>query len=226
MDYLLLQILLFLILAAVIGFFCGWITRGLGFESRLLASENQWRARHHVLQSENNRLQTELDATDQEKSESLLDNPNDIARSLPLPSNQEPSAPEQSVRKSSQLSESEPVLEHPLEKLRNEFNDIEKQAPDEQISEEIELFEKPELSGAPASLDQPEGKADDLKAIKGIGPKIESTLNGLGIYHFRQIADFTEDNISWVNEHLQFSGRIEREEWIAQAKVLDKNSGA
>lgn len=64
------------------------------------------------------------------------------------------------------------------------------------------------------------GQADDLKRISGVGPKLEKTLNGLGIYHFSQIAEFTPDNVAWVDRHLRFKGRIERENWIEQAKIL------
>ncbi|WP_417767816.1 NADH-quinone oxidoreductase subunit E [Stappia sp.] len=64
------------------------------------------------------------------------------------------------------------------------------------------------------------GKADDLKRIKGVGPKIEGILNELGIYHFDQIAVWTEENKAWVDTRLKFKGRIDREDWIAQAKVL------
>lgn len=65
-----------------------------------------------------------------------------------------------------------------------------------------------------------EGKADDLKRIKGIGPKIEATLNELGVYHFDQIAGWTDANKAWVESNLNFKGRIDREEWIVQAKTL------
>jgi NADH-quinone oxidoreductase subunit E len=64
------------------------------------------------------------------------------------------------------------------------------------------------------------GKADDLKRIKGVGPKIEGILNELGIYHFDQIAGWTDENKAWVDTRLKFKGRIDREDWIAQAKVL------
>ncbi len=64
------------------------------------------------------------------------------------------------------------------------------------------------------------GQADDLKKISGVGPKLEKTLNGLGIFHFSQIAEFTADNVAWVDRHLRFKGRIARENWIEQAKVL------
>ncbi len=72
----------------------------------------------------------------------------------------------------------------------------------------------------PRLLDKPEGKIDDLKLIKGIGPKLENVLHDLGIFHFRQIANWNEDEVDWVNDHLVFSGRIEREKWIEQAKKL------
>jgi NADH-quinone oxidoreductase subunit E len=64
------------------------------------------------------------------------------------------------------------------------------------------------------------GKPDDLKKIKGVGPKLEGTLNGLGIYHFDQIAAWTESEVAWVDERLKFKGRIERDGWIGQAKTL------
>ena len=62
--------------------------------------------------------------------------------------------------------------------------------------------------------------ADDLKMIKGVGPKLEDTLNGLGIYHFDQIAAWKPEHVSWVDEYLKFKGRIVRDDWIAQATSL------
>ncbi len=69
------------------------------------------------------------------------------------------------------------------------------------------------FSSAPESV-------DDIKRIKGIGAVIEKTLNELGIYQFSQIAEWTEDNISWVENSLAFPGRIARENWIEQARTL------
>lgn len=63
-------------------------------------------------------------------------------------------------------------------------------------------------------------KVDELKRVKGIGPVIEKTLNDLGIYQFKQIAEFSRDNISWVEGYLSFPGRIDREKWVSQAKDL------
>jgi len=94
---------------------------------------------------------------------------------------------------------------------------------------------KPEEKGAeeaaevtpakPALLDAPEGEADDLKKISGVGPKLEEKLNNLGIYHFRQIAAFTPEQVAWVDDHLNFKGRIERDDWIGQAKQFEAEKG-
>ena len=80
---------------------------------------------------------------------------------------------------------------------------------------------EPEISGArPEAVDVAAGEGDDLKRIKGIGPKNENQLNALGIFTFAQIAAWTPDNVEWVEGYLSFPGRIEREDWIAQAKTL------
>ncbi|MEO1292023.1 MAG: hypothetical protein AAFV62_04205, partial [Pseudomonadota bacterium] len=64
-------------------------------------------------------------------------------------------------------------------------------------------------------------KSDDLKQIRGIGPGLEKTLNGLGIYKFSQIAAMGKPEIEWVESHLQkFQGRAERDDWVGQASKL------
>jgi len=65
-----------------------------------------------------------------------------------------------------------------------------------------------------------QAKADDLKLIKGIGRQNEDRLQALGIWHFEQIAAWTPENVEWVGSYLAFPGRIEREDWVGQAKVL------
>ncbi len=72
----------------------------------------------------------------------------------------------------------------------------------------------------PLGLAQRPENVDDLKRIKGIGKVIEGTLHELGIYTFKQISSFTPDNVKWVNEHISFPGRVEREGWVEQAKAL------
>ncbi len=65
-----------------------------------------------------------------------------------------------------------------------------------------------------------DGKADDLKLLKGVGPKLEQTLNELGFFHFDQVAAWSEAEVAWVDSRLKFKGRIERDGWIDQAKKL------
>ncbi|AVW91618.1 NADH-quinone oxidoreductase subunit E [Celeribacter baekdonensis] len=62
--------------------------------------------------------------------------------------------------------------------------------------------------------------ADDLKMLKGVGPKLEETLNAMGFWHFDQIAKWTAEEIGWVDENLKFKGRIARDGWVDQAKIL------
>ncbi|MBG6202517.1 NADH-quinone oxidoreductase subunit E [Labrenzia sp. EL_13] len=74
---------------------------------------------------------------------------------------------------------------------------------------------------APETLDGPRGgKADDLKKLKGVGPKLEATLHELGFYHFDQVANWGPAEVAWVDSRLKFKGRIERDGWIEQAKTL------
>ena len=75
---------------------------------------------------------------------------------------------------------------------------------------------KPKVLSAPRK-----GKADDLKMIWGVGPKLEALCNRLGFFHFDQIAAWTEAELAWVDDNLEgFKGRASREKWVAQAKVL------
>jgi len=75
--------------------------------------------------------------------------------------------------------------------------------------------DKPEL------LNAPKGAPDDLKVIKGIGPKLEKELNGAGVYHFSQIASWTAKEVAWADDNLvSFKGRISRDNWVSQAKEL------
>ncbi|MCT8161170.1 NADH-quinone oxidoreductase subunit NuoE [Pseudoruegeria sp. SHC-113] len=88
---------------------------------------------------------------------------------------------------------------------------------------------------SPAAADevQPElltsagaGGADDLKRLKGVGPKLEALLNDMGIYHFEQIAKWGKGEVAWVDARLKFKGRIERDGWIDQAKAFATEKGS
>ena len=96
-------------------------------------------------------------------------------------------------------------------------------APDQKVDVKTE-------SGTPAS---PAGKkprtmsaprksgADDLKMIKGVGPKLEDLLNSMGFFHFDQIGKWGQDELAWVDQNLEgFKGRASRDNWVDQAQRL------
>lgn len=86
----------------------------------------------------------------------------------------------------------------------------------------------PTPASAPTDADKPatldaarDGGPDDLKMIKGVGPKLEGLLHTMGFYHFDQVAAWTDREIGWVDENLEgFKGRVSRDEWVSQAKIL------
>lgn len=66
-----------------------------------------------------------------------------------------------------------------------------------------------------------DGGPDDLKMIKGVGPKMEALLHKLGFFHFDQVAKWTGEEVAWVDENLEgFKGRVTRDEWVKQATLL------
>ncbi|MEP2947686.1 MAG: 50S ribosomal protein L21 [Lentilitoribacter sp.] len=76
---------------------------------------------------------------------------------------------------------------------------------------------------APAALfAAPEGPADDLKKISGVGPVLEKKLNALGVTTFAQVAAMSRDDIEKLDDALSFKGRIDRDNWLEQAAELAK----
>jgi NADH-quinone oxidoreductase subunit E len=90
-----------------------------------------------------------------------------------------------------------------------------------------EAVVKPSLTdkNRPAGIEKP-AAPDDLKMISGVGPKIEATLNEIGIFTFSQIAGWKKAEREWVDGFLNFRGRIERDDWVKQAKALAKGGEA
>jgi NADH-quinone oxidoreductase subunit E len=84
---------------------------------------------------------------------------------------------------------------------------------------------EPEDFRRPTEIEKPE-TPDDLKRISGVGPKLEQVLNGLGVWTFAQISDWKAEEIAWVDDYLQFKGRIDRDDWVSQARKLAKGGKA
>lgn len=80
---------------------------------------------------------------------------------------------------------------------------------------------------APPTLAAPRGGApDNLARIKGLGPKSVEKLHALGIYHYDQIAAWDEAAARWVGEAIGAAGRVERGDWVRQARALAVKTGA
>jgi NADH-quinone oxidoreductase subunit E len=79
-----------------------------------------------------------------------------------------------------------------------------------------EAGKKPRVMKAPRK-----SGADDLKMIKGVGPKLEKLLHSMGFFHFDQVAKWSAAEIAWVDENLEgFKGRVSRDDWVDQATKL------
>ena len=88
--------------------------------------------------------------------------------------------------------------------------------PDDSASDEPDAA----AASAPPLMKKPKGKPDNLQEISGIGPKLEEKLNAMGVWHYHQIAAWGPAEVAWVDDQLNFKGRITRDDWIAQAKAL------
>lgn len=79
----------------------------------------------------------------------------------------------------------------------------------------------PAPAPAPASAPAAPVAADDLARIKGVGPKLVALLGELGVTSFAQIAAWTDEDVTRIDAQLgRFAGRITRDQWVEQAKLL------
>ena len=179
-GFLLTEIWVLLVLAALIGLIAGWLifggqknaTSGSGKANKLRAEIDQYRVAAAQQQARINSLEEEL-ASKQ-----------DSASVTTLPSSPETDVPE--------------------------------------LPEMPKIVDPMAIGTEPETLDEPiNGQADDLKKIKGIGPKLERLCNMMGFWNYAQIAKWSDDEVAWVDENLQgFKGRVSRDEWVDQAKIL------
>lgn len=104
-----------------------------------------------------------------------------------------------------------------------------KAVPDaEVVGNWLSQTEKPDVNtepdqdpGRPELLDAARlGEPDDLTVIKGVGGAVEGLLNGIGVFHYDQIASWNDDESRWIERSIGFPRRVEREDWIAQAAKL------
>ena len=217
--------IVFLILAAALGFVVGWLLRGTRLEEERAAASEHWQTRLDGAESERERLRSELAAASEDKA--AAERAQRAAEQRAAAGGRELEA--RATRLERELAEARAGRER-LEARLAERQTATGEPP--AAAAPVAATGIPEAAGAsagdestaghapPKGLPRPEGEPDDLKRISGIGPGIERTLHELGVYHFRQIAAFTPENVAWVNRRLRFKGRIEREDWIGQARAL------
>ena len=214
-----LQILVFLIVAAALGFAAGWLLRGTRVhgESRRLADD--WQARLAKVESERDRLQAELAAARDDRA-ALEQAQAEVRQSTPA-GDAEKARATRLERELDQVREEDARHRAEIERLEARIAELQagaaKSAP---TTSGMQPAPAQAEGSAPPALPGPQGEPDDLKRISGIGPGIEKTLHEVGIFHFHQIAALTPENVAWLNQRLRFAGRIEREDWIRQAQKL------
>ncbi len=195
-GFLISEMMMLIILAAVLGLFVGWIIWGRR-SGDSTAKVEKLDAELVSCREDKMRLQNELAQTkadcEASKAEALM------AEEAAAAAAAEASA----VAHAAQVD----AGAHPVEVKGEDFD----------AEGHVE-----EAGTKPLTLDAArDGKPDDLKQISGIGPKLEILCNKLGFYHFDQIAAWTTEEVAWVDTHLEgFKGRVSRDNWVEQAKVL------
>jgi predicted flap endonuclease-1-like 5' DNA nuclease len=207
---LLLQIIVFLLVAAALGFAVGWLVRGGQLQAERASLEADWRARLAQATDERDRLRAELAAAGGAGTRAEETPAAELTARITQLEGELAAAQQANARHQAEVGR--------LEARIAELEARTAIATTKAASIDQAAAEAP--ATRPPALARPEGKPDDLKQINGIGPGIERTLHRLGIFHFRQIAALTPENVTWVNRRLRFKGRIEREDWIGQAKRL------
>ncbi|KKB78026.1 hypothetical protein VW35_13015 [Devosia soli] len=98
--------------------------------------------------------------------------------------------------------------------------DVPKEEPAKVAAPAEGLSPTAETGGPVPIFQRPEGPADDLKLISGVGPVMEGKLNSVGIIKWSQVAAMTPEEIERLESSLNFRGRVARDNWLAQAEVL------
>lgn len=124
-------------------------------------------------------------------------------------------SPEEEVAPAAESVEVEAAAEEP------EAKSVEPEAEPEVVKEDVaEVVAADEIT-PPMLYSEPPAKIDDLTAIKGVGPGLQTQMNDLGIYTFEQLASFDDDQMTWLDENLRtLKGRCIRDDWSGQARSL------
>lgn len=203
-GFLLTEIWLLLILAALVGLLAGWIIWGRGHVETVVDTGEAQRAKDALTacQAKGTDLAAKLNAAETRAQEAE-------ARAI---------AAEARARAANDAAKAAETVGKAIASASAPAPMAALAAKAVPVAEPAQIVEQ----ARPKALTQARaGQPDDLKLIKGIGPKLEILCHTLGFFHFDQIAAWTESEIAWVDDNLEgFKGRVTRDEWVAQAKEL------
>jgi predicted flap endonuclease-1-like 5' DNA nuclease len=191
------EILFFLLVAAIIGYVTAWLYYKSIYDRRI-----------KVIQSERDELNKEIAKLYEDKSKLNIDlsEKDKKIKNLILEAKALKALHKEAVGETDEMA---------LKNKRNEQLLYEKDEALVHIAQRKHLLDYKSFGTAT------ETEKDDLKMISGIGPFIEERLHALDIFTFRQISNFTVRDIETINNAIvYFSGRIERDEWVEQAREI------
>jgi len=246
--YLIVEILGLLIAAAALGVVVGWLCRSLtaprpprSSADRTRAGQREQEAQQHRIEELEARLAEAVDGTKalQEELAQARKDTDAATRDLRTLEQEQRTKLEERDAEAARLraalessggrvatplpphTVSSPMTPGRLEVAAPDTKEADAQPPEVEVAEAAgPEVPQPEVGSPPRGLVAPQGAADDLKRINGIGSGIERALNENGIFHYRQIAELSPSNLIWLDHHLRLKGRIEREDWIGQARTL------
>lgn len=225
--FVIVELLLFLLLAVLLGLALGWWLQEPRYQNRQNVINDLAREHNHLHDERIQLLHThaQLRAQLVQVHDHYREEKTRLQKSLEDFQRQHATQLEEmSALQRSQVS----VDSHELDLLRFKNRQLTQQLAEteeqiRQLKQQIEEFSKKQPD--PESRDHVQNLhhqlrhlKDDLSRIRGIGPVLEKQLNDLGIYTFQQIADFNEQQIDRIDAHIRFPGRVLRERWIEQAR--------
>jgi predicted flap endonuclease-1-like 5' DNA nuclease len=191
------EIISFLLVAAIIGYVTAWLYYKSVYVRRIKVIESEKDELNKEiakLYEDKNKLNTELNEKDKEIKNLILE------------------------VKALKALHAEAVNETDEMALKNKRNEQLLYEKDEAL---VHIAQRKHLLDFKSFGTAKDAEKDDLQMISGIGPYIEERLHALDIFTFRQISNFTKQDIETINDAIiYFSGRIDRDEWVAQAKEL------
>jgi len=238
MGYLLTEIVVYLVIAGLIGFVFGWLVRDGALDkyfNKFVEFINKtWirikglfvkltTSKEVVKEETTNLKENTKEVVEEEIKKELQESVSDVQKVEEAKVSVKEITPETVT----EVIKEEVKLEKPIEeevkvKEETKADVVEVAAVVETAKEEVsELTD--ETSTPTLFSEAPAEGEDKLSTLKGLGPVLEKKLNTLGVYTFEQIASWTSEQALWVGTQLSSPNKVIKGEWVKQAKELLKN---